>query len=897
MVDKKNRIYRAKAHVTPRPLRHAPSVPVGLVDMKEAPVALPQAATAPQRTSYAQVHQRLAEHYAPPSVLTDANASIVHLSAQAGRFLRQPGGVPTHHLLTLVHPALRLDLRTAFFQALRTGKSVEARSVHLREDDGRSRFVNMIVRPAQEAACGEPLMLVLFNEVQDSLVADAQSGQDGRDPVVRQLEAELQRLRDRLQTTAAQAGTSAEEHKAANEELQSINEELRSATEELETSKEELQSVNEELITVNLELKMKVEETSKINDDLQNLIASTDIATVFIDKSLAIKRYTPRATQIFSIIPSDIGRPLLDIKSRLNDENLVKDAAEVLRSLLAQEPEVSSNDGRWYLARLLPYRTTEDRIEGVVLTFIDITSRREAEERIRLSEQRMQLVAESTRDHAIITTDVAGRIKTWNKGAERLFGYEEDEAIGQSVTVLYCTEDRENGVPQFEMRQACNEGRSEDDRWHLRKDGSRFFCSGVTTPLYGDGLLQGFAKIARDLTGSKRAEHAREMRLAQEARGREEAQAASQAKDEFLAIMSHELKNPLNLIQLNVELIWHLAEARAMPEIAKAASTIRKTVVSQAKIIDDLLDLSRVTTGKLTLELAPVHWDESVRRIVGAVQEAAVSKGVSVVMGQCDDVVVQADPVRADQIVWNLLNNAIKFTPSGGTVTVRLCAEEGMGKLEVQDTGKGIAPDFLPHIFQMFRQADSRTTRQEGGLGIGLALVQQLVHMTGGQVRAESRGLGQGSTFTVWLPVDGSTRTPITEDGQPTLPEPLQGLRMLIVDDDLHSLEAWLHLLTLRGAQVTTASSAAHALEALADGQFDVLVSDIAMPDMDGHELIRAVRAITPGERMPAIAVTGFGRRIDEHQALASGFDAHVGKPLSMERFREVLLQVLPGER
>ncbi|MGH6648251.1 CheR family methyltransferase [Aquabacterium sp.] len=879
VVDKKNRIYRANANVASRPVRQVSG----------------KAATASKKGGYAQIHQRLAEQYAPPSALTDAEANIVHLSEQAGRYLRQPGGMPTHHLLSLVQPALRLELRTAFFQALRTGKSVEARSVHLQED-GRNRFVNMIVRPAQETDSGEPLMLVLFNEVQDSMVADAQSGKVGRDPVVLQLEAELQRLRDRLQIIILQADSSAEEHKAANEELQAINEELRSATEELETSKEELQSVNEELITVNLELKMKVEETTKINDDLQNLIASTDIATVFIDRSLAIKRYTPRATQVFSIIPSDMGRPLLDINHRLNYQDLVDDAAEVVRSLLAKEREVSSNDGRWYMVRLLPYRTNEDRIDGAVLTFIDITSRREAEERLRLGEQRMQLVAESTRDHAIITTDVAGRIKTWNTGAERLFGYQEEQAIGQSITMLYCPEDRENGVPQSEMEQARDDGRSEDDRWHLRKDGSRFFCSGVTTPLYGDGVLQGFAKIARDLTGSKRAEHAREVQLARESRERQEAQAAAEAKDEFLAIMSHELKNPLNLIQLNVELIWHLAEARAVPEIAKAANTIRKTVVTQAKIIDDLLDLSRVNTGKLTLELAPVHWCESVRRIVDAVQEAATSKGVSVVMGSCDDVVVQADPVRADQIVWNLLNNAIKFTPSGGTVTVSLSTEDGMGKLEVQDTGKGIAPDFLPHIFQMFRQADSRTTRQEGGLGIGLALVQQLVHMTGGHVRAESKGLGKGSTFKVWLPVDSSALV-LTADGKPTLSEPLRDLRMLMVDDDLHSLEAWLHLLTLRGAKVTTASSAAQALQTLAVEKFDVLVSDIAMPDMDGHELIRTVRAITDRERIPAIAVTGFGRRIDEHQALASGFDAHVGKPLSLERFCEVLLQVLPGQR
>ncbi|WP_119153388.1 CheR family methyltransferase [Caldimonas tepidiphila] len=886
VVDKKNRIYRANA--VAQATRYHSTVPLEVFDGHVAGPREPVAER--RRVSYAELHQRLAEQHAPPSVLVDAEAHIVHLSEQAGRFLRHTGGAPSHHLPALVRPELRLELRTALFQALQSGRSVEARRVRL-ESEERISYVNMTVRPVQEPTLDATLALVLFDEVEETMGAAPPSGGPGeaRDPLVLQLEAELKRVKQQLQDTIEQYETSTEELKASNEELQAINEELRSTTEELETSKEELQSINEELITVNHELKSKVEETGKVNDDLQNLIASTDIATVFVDRAMSIKRYTPRATEIFSLIPGDIGRSLLDIRHRLDYELLAEDAAEAFQSLRLIEREVTGADGRWYLARMLPYRTTEDRIDGAVLTFVDITGRRSAEQRLRRGEALLRLVAESTKDYAILTLDLDGRITTWNRGAERLFGYTEAEALGQHSALLFPPEDRENGAVEEELRRAREDGRAEDERWHQRRDGRRVFCSGVTTPLFFDGGLQGYAKIARDVTGTKRMESEREAQLAQEAARRAEAQAASELKDEFLAVLSHELKNPLNLIQMNAELLMRLPAARAVQAVTAAAETIRATVHSQAQIIDDLLDLSRLNTGKLALRPAAVELGATVRRIVDAMAQDAARKSIGLHLeAQAEPIMLRADPVRVEQIVWNLLSNAFKFTPRGGGVTVRIGTEDGFGRIEVSDTGRGIDPAFLPRLFDMFQQAQERSTRREGGLGIGLALVRQLAELHGGRIEAASEGPGKGACFMVRLPLQAgqdAAREPLSEAEE----RPFEGLRMMVVDDEPQAAQVLRQLLELEGVDVTVASSAQQALEACARVGFDVVLCDIAMPGADAHAFVQALRALPRHGATRLVAVTGFDRPVDRLHAQDAGFDAQLGKPLTLERLLRVL--------
>jgi two-component system CheB/CheR fusion protein len=881
VVDKKNRIYRANP--VPRSARYMPSVLVSGAGTVYRPI--PPAPEKRASSGYAEVHRRLAEEYAPPSVLVDTDSNIVHLSERAGRYLQHSAGEPSHNLMALVRPELRLELRTAIFQATRSGKSVEARSVRI-HDNGHDRYVNMIARPVREPDVdARPLVLVLFDEVEDTMSTKAGDGEGKeRDPLLVQLEDELSRVKEQLQNTIEHSDTSTEELKASNEELQAINEELRSTTEELETSKEELQSINEELITVNHELKTKIEETGKINDDLQNLIASTDIATVFVDRTMSIKRYTPHATKLFNLIPTDVGRSLLDITHKLHYARLADDATEAFQSLRVIEREVSTESGKWYLARVLPYRTTEDRIDGAVLTFVDITGRRKAEETTRL-------IAESTRDFAIMTFDVNGRIETWNLGAEKIFGFAESDAIGMPVSAIFVPEDRESGVVERELATARNEGRAEDDRWHLRRDGQRIFCSGITSPLTREGELVGYSKIARDLTGSKRREVEREALLREEAARRVEAQNAAELRDEFFAMVSHELKNPLNLIQLNADLLMRLPEAKPLPGVQRAAGIIRKTVVSQAQIIDDLLDLTRLNTGKMTLHMANVDLVACVETIGTVMQEEAASKGVQLSVEAAHDVIhVEADPVRLEQIVWNLLVNAVKFTPSGGRVRVGIALDGAAARVQVADTGRGIEPNVLPTIFDMYKQGEA-STRSQPGLGVGLAVVRQLLELHGGRIEAHSAGRDQGSVFRVWLPLAGGADTP-----QPPASgahETLSGKRVLVVDDDTDGAQTLRTLLETEGLQVVEARDVDGALEQLGEGAVDVVITDIAMSRLDGRRLLDGVRRDPRLAQVPVVALTGLARPDDDQRMAEAGFTAHLHKPVTLDSLLTALESVL----
>jgi len=762
-IDKKNRIFRAKAGST----ISQRSLTLQRGSFTEA-VTIPRMPSAqlPRKSATADIHQRVLEQFAPPSIIINNDAEILHISAGAGIYLHHMAGEVTRNLMSLVAPDLRLELRSALFQAQQTQQSVKARPVSVVRDD-RYFLIYVAAHPFSDSQAEIDGVLIVFSEEEiDAEVVHANAVSQSENQMLANLERELQRTKLQLQDTIEQSEISDEELKASNEEMQAINEELRSATEELETSKEELQSINEELLTVNHELKLKIEETDQINDYLSNLISSTDIATVFVDRSLRIKWFTPRATGIFNMLSVDTGRPLMDITHRLDYDAMIDDAMTVFETLHVIEREIPSDDDHWYIARLLPYRSSSDQIDGIVLTFIDITKRRAVEEELRLGEERMRVAAQG--------------------------------------------------------------GTSDDD-------------------------------TSGELAGTHISE---------------------QLKDEFFAVMAHELKHPLNLIQLNAHVLRRLPRVREIPAAAKAVTVIHDAVTSQARIIDDLMDVARIKTGKLQLHRSVINLTNVLEDIYRLIQESEHNLKVVLEIAEDGerDIFVHADLTRLEQIIWNLLNNAIKFTPAGGTICIKARRENDQAQLQIQDTGPGISAEQLQRIFEMFGQANHRPVGQQpSGLGVGLSLVKQLVESHGGNISVYSEGLNKGSTFTMSLPLHAAPDADARQDDEEAQ-ERLSGLSILLVDDVPEILETMALLLEMEGARVVTFSDPLEALESAADKTFDVVLSDIGMPQMNGYQWIQALRELPQYAKTPCIALTGYGA-----DNATPGFNAHVTKPVAYE--------------
>jgi PAS domain S-box-containing protein len=358
------------------------------------------------------------------------------------------------------------------------------------------------------------------------------------------------------------------------------------------------------------------------------------------------------------------------------------------------------------------------------------------------AEAQRQAILESVRDYAIFSLDNAGRVHTWNSGAERVFGYAEGEIVGQHVSILFTPEDRQAGVPEKELETAATTGHAGDDRWHLRKDGSRFFVSGVVTPIHDHtGALKGFTKVARDITERKHAE--------------ESLHEADRRKDEFLAILSHELRNPIAAIRSAVELA---RTPGAGDQVAWCHEVIDRQAGQIARLTDDLLDVSRIAQGKIELRPEPADLAELIARAAEVARPLIERKGHRLDLDVPDDLPgVVVDPARFEQVLVNLITNAAKYTENGGRIAVAVEPRPGEVIIRVSDTGVGISPEMLPRIFDTFIQVDDSRSRSEGGLGIGLTLVRRLVELHGGRVWAESEP-GRGSVFSLSLPVAGSGR-------------------------------------------------------------------------------------------------------------------------------------------
>jgi len=506
-------------------------------------------------------------------------------------------------------------------------------------------------------------------------------------------------------------------------------------------------------------------------------------------------------------------------------------------------------------------------LEGSPKSPSDATGLREKQEG-----EMFRLLVENVKDYAIFLIDTDARMVTWSKGGERLLGFTENEMIGQKLDIIFTPEDRAGGQPIKEMRQAVEKGRGEDDRWHIRKDGSHFWCSGVMTPLMDEGgKLRGFAKIMRDLTEKKLAEDKlkeSETRLSE----------SNTQKDHFLAVLSHELRNPLASIQNIANILSH--QLRAESQLQGACSMMQRQLGVMTRLINDLLDTARITSGKLELRKELVDVKAMVERAVEAARSLIASSNHQLTTTFPGEAIrVHADPVRFEQVIVNLLTNAAKYTEEDGKITLTVEREEGRVAVRVKDTGIGIAPEMLPKVFKMFSQADTALHRKQSGLGIGLSLVKNLVELHGGTVEAHSPGVGRGSEFVVYLPLVSPKGTGAEEPKKVEQPEPSPRRRVLVVDDNVDAADSLAIPIHLNGHEVQVAHGGPEALEIVKVYRPEVAFLDIGMPGMDGHELARLLRKQPGLKDVVLVALTGWGSEEDRRRSAEAGFNHHLVKP------------------
>jgi PAS domain S-box-containing protein len=597
------------------------------------------------------------------------------------------------------------------------------------------------------------------------------------------------------------------------------------------------------------------------------------------------------------IIATDRGKRLMDEIRQLAKEMVREEdrlyAARTARERGESRALLRANVGGFGVALL---------IVSIAMALLHWTTReREREQAARATAEAVAAVTASSEawfrttlvsiGDAVIATDETGRIRTMNPVAERLTGWTEAEARNRPLDAVFRIVNEATQLPvENPVTRVLRDGRGVGLANHtvlLARDGRAIPIDDSAAPIRRqDGSMTGAVLVFRDITARREVEREQALALEREQAARRELETASRSKDEFVTTLSHELRTPLNAIFGWVQLL----RAGTLDETARAHAleVIERNTRTQTRMVEDLLDVSRIMTGQFRIEPRPVDLATVIAAAVDAVRPAIDAKGVQLVTHvDAPAGPVAGDPDRLQQVVWNLLTNAVKFTPRGGRIEVTLERRGSQVEVRVSDTGRGISEDFLPHVFERFSQAEASTSRSQPGLGIGLALVRHLVELHGGVVDVASEGEGRGATFTVRLPVpatllgihgDGDTTGAPAPGADPL--RPLAGVAILAVDDDADARELLRMAFQQAGAQVTLADSARAALAALEASAPDVLVSDIGMPDGTGYELLERVRAAENGSRLPAVALTAYARPEDRDRAIRAGFQLHVSKPV-----------------
>src|SRR5215213_1641034 len=595
----------------------------------------------------------------------------------------------------------------------------------------------------------------------------------------------------------------------------------------------------------------------------------------------------------------------------------------------------TATDGKqiWTRVVSVPFRHQADEFSGVIVVVQDIDEQRRAENRLDVLVRVSELIR-TIHDPNALSYAVAETVGSYLKVRRCLFNETDVERDVETVHRDYTDgagsvagEHRisdYSSITTLEMRlgnTVANNDSKTDPRTAADYDriygpnGERAY---VAVPLMREGhwvaslwasddqprqwtkeelsLLQTVAERTWISIEKLRAEAERERLLMSVQEARDAAEKANQLKDEFLATLSHELRNPLNGILGYSELLLRMHEIEESPRLRQMGEALRRNAQSQSQLINDLLDLSRLQRGKISLNQETVSLPAIIDNAVETVRADAAAKGIEIRTNVGDQLLlVEGDRLRLQQIAWNLLNNAVKFTPAGGSIEIALSKENDSAVFVVTDTGQGIDASFLPHVFEMFRQADGSNRRRHGGLGIGLALVHQLVQLHGGTISAESDGPNKGARFTVRLPLLRETTglgSPVVASSGAVQLNVFAQTNFLILDDSEDTIAMLEKLLKVAGANVVSATNGADALRLAAENEFDVILSDISMPEMDGFEFLQRLRKIDGRQDVPVVAITGFGRSADIARARAAGFYSHLTKPLNLQVLTEVLQQL-----
>ncbi len=871
VVDKHWQLYRKHGEArTPVAARRAPSEP------RVASPLLPAGNARPSLVHLLSAYDELLDDVMPPSLLVSERGELVHVFGGASRFLRVRDGRPGLDALELVDADLRMILAGALkraaaehdpivFRGLRVGGGDETlHDVTVRRVGGRGGgpiHVLVSIEPAGGAGARPP-------RVATEIDVDQVSRQQ-----LAALELELGHTRENLQAAI-------EELETSNEELQASNEELQSSNEELQSTNEELQSVNEELYTVNAEYQRKIAELTDLTNDMDNLLASTEVGTVFLDRQLKIRRFTPQAATLFGLVAHDVGRPFATFVHHVEHPGLQEDLRRAMETGEPVERDPIAARGRSFFLRVLPYRA-KNAVDGVVLTLIDVSGLKAAEDALFHERYLLNSLLRTVPD-AIYFKDAGGRFIRANQAMAGRLGLQRPaEAVGKTAFdvprrdfALALHQQDEEVLRSGEAQHYRIEKRASDDgevSWDL-----------VTRlPLFQGPRTVGVIVIFRDVTDQKAAE----ARIQEDIRRR----------DQFLAMLSHELRNPLGAIVTATAMLK--LEGDGSPDHAHLVSVLDRQSLQMARLLDDLLEASRVTQNKIELRRRVLDVRGVIQEAADAVRAQMQAQGLAfrIDVGG-EPAFVYGDAARLQQVHVNLLNNAAKYTPRGGAVSVELGRENGQAVITVRDTGAGIAPGMLESVFDLFVQSPRTLDRADGGLGVGLTMVRSLVEMHGGTVAAHSDGEGRGSRFVVRLPTCGPA--PETSRERAAQPVPRVGAKVVIVEDNVDSRETLCAYLEQAGFRCHATGSGVAALQIVDDVSPDVVMLDVGLPELDGFEVARRIRADPRWARVRIIAVTGYGQAADRAASRAAGFDHHLVKPVKPAELLALLsaMQTPEGE-